>query len=50
MSEFVQVIECRTHQFDEIDRLEQDWLAATAVKCTLRRQIILRDRSGSTRY
>ena len=28
MSEFVQVIECRTHQFDEIDRLEQDWLAA----------------------
>ena len=50
MSEFVQIIECRTHQFDEIDKLEKRWLAATEGKRTIRRQIITRDRSDSTRY
>jgi hypothetical protein len=50
MSGFVQIIECRTHQFDEIDKLEKDWLAGTEGRRTLRRQIIARDRSDSTRY
>ena len=50
MSEFVQIIECRTHQFDEIDKLEKRWLAGTEGKRTIRRQIITRDRSDSTRY
>jgi hypothetical protein len=50
MPGFVQVIEVRTHQFDEIDKLEKDWLAATEGKRTIRRQIVTRDRSDSTRY
>jgi hypothetical protein len=50
MGGFVQVIEMRTHQFDEIDRLEKDWLVATEGRRTLRRHIVARDRNDPTRY
>ena len=29
---FVQIIECRTRKFDEIQRLEDEWRAATEGK------------------
>jgi|tagenome__1003787_1003787.scaffolds.fasta_scaffold20360275_1 hypothetical protein len=50
MSGFVQVIECRSHQFDEIQKLESEFLAATKGKGTILRRIITRDRSDATRY
>src|SRR4051812_19213359 len=49
MPGFVQVIEMRTHR-STVDKLEKDWLAGTEGKRTIRRQIVIRDRSDSTRY
>lgn len=47
---FVQIIECRTTQFDRIQRLEDEWRAATEGKRTLRRSIVVRDRTDPERY
>ena len=47
---FVQIMEIRTSQFDEIQKLEDKWRAATEGKRTLRRSIVARDRNDVTRY
>ena len=47
---FVQIIECRTKQFDKIQGLEDEWRAATEGKRTLRRSIVLRDRVDQERH
>ena len=43
---FVQIIECRTNEFDKILELEEEWRAATEGKRTLRRSLVARDRYG----
>jgi hypothetical protein len=47
---FVQIIELRTSQVDEIQKLEAKWRAATEGKRTLQRAILTRDRSDPNRY
>jgi quinol monooxygenase YgiN len=42
---FIQTIELRTTNFDEIAKLEDEWRNATEGKRTLRRSIVLRDRA-----
>lgn len=46
---FVQIIECRTKQFDEVRGIGDEWEKATAGKRTLRRQIVARDRNDPDR-
>lgn len=48
--EFIQIIECRTSRFDEINALEDEWRKATEGRRTLRRSIITRDRNDPERY
>ncbi|MGZ4676108.1 MAG: hypothetical protein ACXVJ7_17605 [Acidimicrobiia bacterium] len=50
MAGFVQIVECHTSRFDEIQKLEDEWRAATEGKRTLRRSIIARDRADENRY
>jgi hypothetical protein len=47
---FVQLIEMRTKNVDEIQRLENEWEKATEGKRTLRRSLIGRDRNDPDRY
>jgi hypothetical protein len=47
---FVQIIECRTGEFDKIQQLEEEWRAATEGKRTLRRSIVARDRADPNRH
>lgn len=47
---FIQIIECRTERFEELMALEDEWLAATEGKRTLRRLIATQDRKDSQRY
>jgi hypothetical protein len=47
---FVQIIEMRTKNVDEIQNLEREWEKATEGKRTLRRSIIGRDRNDPDRY
>jgi inactivated superfamily I helicase len=47
---FIQIMELTTKHFDEIDRLETEWLAATEGKRTLIREMACRDRSNPDRY
>ena len=47
---FVQIIECRTKKFDQIQRLEDEWRASTEGKRTLRRYIVVRDRTDPDRH
>ena len=47
---FVQIIECRTRQFDKIQQLEDEWRAATEGKRTLRRSVVARDRTDPNRH
>ena len=47
---FIQVIEMRTSRFDEIQKLEEEWRAATEGKRTLRRSVVARDRNDATRH
>jgi hypothetical protein len=47
---FVQVIDFHTSKFDEINALEEQWLAATEGKRTARRSIVTRDRNDPNRY
>ncbi|SEP83454.1 ester cyclase [Streptomyces radiopugnans] len=42
---FIQVIDCRTHRADELDRLMDDWVRATQGKRTATHSIVARDRS-----
>jgi hypothetical protein len=47
---FIQIIELRTSKFDEIQKLEDEWKAATEGKRTVRRTIITRDRNDPSRH
>ena len=47
---FVQIIDVRTSRHDEIKKLEQEWLAATEGKRTLRRETVLQDRNDPNHY
>ena len=48
--EFIQIIECRTNRIEEIQKLEEEWRAATEGRRTLRRSIVARDRNDRQRY
>jgi hypothetical protein len=48
--EFIQIIECHTARFDELNELENEWRTATEGKRTLRRSILARDRKDPNRY
>ena len=47
---FVQLVEMRTKNVDEIMKLDQQWEQATEGKRTLRRSIVGRDRNDPERY
>ena len=47
---FVQLVEMRTKNVDEIMKLDQQWEQATEGKRTLRRGIVGRDRNDPERY
>ena len=47
---FVQVMEMRSKNFAGLQKLEQEWRAATEGKRTLRRSITARDRDDPDRY
>lgn len=47
---FIQIIECRTGEFEKIQQLEEQWRAATEGKRTLRRSIVARDREDPKRH
>ena len=47
---FVQIIEARSKNFDELQALGDQYYAATEGKRTLRRGIVARDRNDSERY
>src|SRR3954447_40252 len=42
---FIQIIDMRTSQADEVMKLEDEWRTATEGKRTLRRSIVARDRN-----
>lgn len=45
---FVQLIDCKTRDFDRLNRLMDDWVEATQGKRTATHSIVGRDRSDST--
>jgi quinol monooxygenase YgiN len=47
---FIQIIECRTSNMDEIRKLDQEWEKATEGRRTLQRSIITQDRNDPNRY
>ena len=47
---FIQIIEMRTDNVDEIMKLEQEWRDATEGKRTLRRSVVGRDRNDPKRH
>jgi hypothetical protein len=47
---FVQIMDMRSKQFDEIQALDREWEQATEGKRTLRRSIVARDRSDPDHY
>lgn len=47
---FVQIIEMRTQNYDDLIALEHEWRAATAGRRTIRRTIVGRDRKDPERY
>ena len=47
---FVQIVEMRSKNVDEIMKLDQQWEQATEGKRTLRRGIVGRDRNDPERY
>jgi hypothetical protein len=47
---FIQVIEVRTKNVDEIMKMDGEWEAATEGKRTLRKAIVGRDRNDPERY
>ncbi len=46
---FIQIIECHTSKFDELQALQSDWERATEGRRTLRRSIIAQDRNDPSR-
>jgi quinol monooxygenase YgiN len=47
---FVQIIDFRTSQYDELMALDAEWRKATEGKRTLRRSIVTRDRNDANHY
>jgi hypothetical protein len=47
---FVQIMECRTSNVDEVLALEEEWRQRTEGKRTLRRAIVTRDRNDPARH
>ena len=47
---FIQIIDIRTKNIDEIRALEDEWRAATEGKRTLRRSIVAQDRNDPDRH
>jgi quinol monooxygenase YgiN len=47
---FVQLIEMRTKNIDEIQKLEDEWQQATEGKRTLRKAVVGRDRNDPERH
>ncbi len=47
---FIQIIESRTKNFDELQTLSDEFFVATEGKRTLKRSIITRDRNDPDRY
>ena len=47
---FVQIIECRTRQFDKIQRLEDEWRAATRASAHFGASVVARDRTDPNRH
>jgi hypothetical protein len=48
--QFIQVIEFRTSQFEEMQRLGDEWEAAAASESKARRRILTRDRDDAEHY
>jgi hypothetical protein len=47
---FIQIIECRTDNIEEMQAIDRDWEQATEGKRTVRRSIVTRDRNDPNRY
>ena len=47
---FIQIIDCRTSNLEEISALDEQYRKATAGKTTLRRSIVARDRNDPDRH
>ena len=47
---FIQVMEITTSDFDELERLHEQWLADTEGKRTVRRETVCRDRERPDTY
>ncbi len=47
---FVQVIDCKTDRYDDMNRLMDEWVAATEGKRTATHSIVGRDRSADDHY
>ena len=48
--QFIQILEYRTSKYDELEKLVDEWRAATEGKRTVRRTITTRDRNDPDRY
>ncbi len=47
---FVQIMECRTTRFEELDQLDAQWQKATAGRNTVVRQYVTKDRDRPDTY
>ncbi|GHC61808.1 ester cyclase [Streptomyces cinnamoneus] len=47
---FVQVIDCKTSRYDDMNRLMDEWLAATEGRRTATRSVVGRDRAAADHY
>jgi quinol monooxygenase YgiN len=47
---FIQIIECRTKKFDELQALGDEFFQATEGRRTVRRSLLTRDRNDPDRY
>jgi quinol monooxygenase YgiN len=47
---FIQIIECRTDNAEELQAIDREWEQATEGKRTLRRSIVTQDRNDPKRY
>jgi quinol monooxygenase YgiN len=47
---FIQIIDLTTTKFEEVQRLEREWEAATEGRRTLRRETVCRDHANPNHY
>jgi uncharacterized protein (DUF1330 family) len=50
MAKFVQIIEFETSKIDELRKLDEEWMAATAGKRSATRSLLCSDREKKNRY